>query len=282
VVCGGCSGRARHLVPPQGGSPAFVRRSSSRVIGLEAAAWTDPVVDLNMGQTAEILAPRVPCVAGATADEYAVESQQRLALAQKEGLVSRGELEPMFARDGKVYDHDDGVRPGTATVEKLSELKPAFERAVGARSPPATARRSPTARPGSSWRRRRPVKQARPSRRARSSWTASGRHSIRPSWTGGRCCARPPSCAGTGSRSATSGCGELNEAFAAQVAGLFSPPGQDDTFLPRGAPPRRRGRQHPARQSSMSTAGAIGLGHPVGRERQPHRAASGERDIENG
>ena len=37
---------------------------------------------------------------------------------------------PLFDRDGKLYDHDDGVRPDS-TVEKLAKLKPVFERPYG-------------------------------------------------------------------------------------------------------------------------------------------------------
>ena len=58
--------------------PSFLKP----VIGLERGL-TDPVVDLNMGQTAEILA-HVFHISRRDADEYAVESQQRLAKAQKE------------------------------------------------------------------------------------------------------------------------------------------------------------------------------------------------------
>ena len=84
--------------------PSFLKP----VIGLERGL-TDPVVDLNMGQTAEILA-HVFDISRHAADEYAVESQHRLATAQKEKWFD-GELSPAFARNGKVYDFDDGVRP---------------------------------------------------------------------------------------------------------------------------------------------------------------------------
>jgi acetyl-CoA C-acetyltransferase len=97
------------------------------VIGLERGL-TDPIVELNMGQTAEVLA-HVFHISRRDADEYAAESQQRLARAQKEGCFA-GELEPAFSRDGRTYDYDDGVRPDS-TVETLAKLKPAFERPWG-------------------------------------------------------------------------------------------------------------------------------------------------------
>lgn len=95
-------------------------------IGLEKGL-TDPVVDLSMGQTAEILAHALG-VSRAAADAYAVESHRRLAAAQREGRL--GEVEPMIDRDGAVYDADDGVRPDTSR-EQLAKLKPAFEKPFG-------------------------------------------------------------------------------------------------------------------------------------------------------
>ena len=101
------------------------------VIGLERGL-TDPVVDLNMGQTAEILA-QLFNISRRDADEYAVESHHRLARAQKESVFN-GELEPMFGRDGKVFDFDDGVR-ADSSLESLAKLRPAFERPWGKVTP---------------------------------------------------------------------------------------------------------------------------------------------------
>ncbi|PVM82991.1 acetyl-CoA C-acetyltransferase [Caulobacter endophyticus] len=101
------------------------------VIGLERGL-TDPITDLGMGQTAEVLAHYFN-ISREAADAYAVESHKRLARAQAEGWLA-GEVEPAFARDGTVYDHDDGVRPDSS-VEKLSTLKPAFERPFGKVTP---------------------------------------------------------------------------------------------------------------------------------------------------
>jgi len=96
------------------------------VIGLERGL-TDPVVELNMGQTAEVLA-FLFSISRQEADQYAVESQLRLARAQADGSLN--EIEPMFSRDGTLYDHDDGVRPDSS-VESLAKLHPAFERPFG-------------------------------------------------------------------------------------------------------------------------------------------------------
>lgn len=100
-------------------------------VGLERGL-TDPITDLNMGQTAEILA-HLFGISRRDADAYAAESHNRLDHATREGWL-KGEMLPMVARDGQVFDHDDGVRPGS-TVKSLSKLKPAFERPYGKVTP---------------------------------------------------------------------------------------------------------------------------------------------------
>jgi acetyl-CoA C-acetyltransferase len=64
------------------------------VIGLERGL-TDPIVQLNMGQTAELVA-HLFRISRQQADSYAVESQKRLARAQAEGWLN-DEIEPAFA-----------------------------------------------------------------------------------------------------------------------------------------------------------------------------------------
>ena len=232
--------------------PSFLKP----VIGLERGL-TDPVVDLNMGQTAEILA-HVFHISRRAADEYAAESQHRLAAAQKEKVFD-GELEPAFARSGKVYDFDDGVRPDT-TIEKLGELKPAFERPWGK----VTAGNSSQITDGASW-----VILA--------SEDALKRHNLTPravildsQWS-----ALDPSVMGLGPvlcstailkrRNLTLGdvgLWEINEAFAAQVLACLAA-WEDERFCkdilgldgPAGAIPRDK---------LNVDGGAIGLGHPVG------------------
>jgi acetyl-CoA C-acetyltransferase len=113
------------------------------VIGLERGL-TDPIVELNMGQTAEVVS-KLFNITRTQADEYAVESHQRLAKAQKEGLLN-DEVIPAFAKDGKVYTFDDGVRPDS-TVETLAKLRPVFERPWGK----VTAGNSSQITDGASW-----------------------------------------------------------------------------------------------------------------------------------
>jgi acetyl-CoA C-acetyltransferase len=226
------------------------------VIGLERGL-TDPVVELNMGQTAEILA-HLFHVSRRDADQYAVESQQRLANAQKEGWFA-GELEPTFARDGKVYDHDDGVR-ADSSVEKLSELKPAFERPWGK----VTAGNSSQITDGASWvilASEQAVKTHGLTPRAvivDSEWSA-----LDPSIMG----LGPVLCATAMLRRHSLALGdiglwEINEAFAAQVLACLAA-WEDDTFCRQvlglnGAAGRIE------RDRLNVDGGAIGLGHPVG------------------
>ena len=103
----------------------------SPVIGLERGL-TDPVTALNMGQTAEVLA-HLFRISREAADAYAMESHKRLSHAQAAGDL-KGEVVLAIARDGTLYEADDGVRPDSS-MEKLGTLKPAFERPYGKVTP---------------------------------------------------------------------------------------------------------------------------------------------------
>ncbi len=113
------------------------------IIGLERGL-TDPITELNMGQTAEVVG-HLFGITRAQSDGYAAESHKRLANAQAQGFL-KGEVETAFARDGKFYDHDDGVRPDS-TPETLAKLKPVFERPWGQ----VTAGNSSQITDGASW-----------------------------------------------------------------------------------------------------------------------------------
>jgi acetyl-CoA C-acetyltransferase len=113
------------------------------IIGLERGL-TDPITELIMGQTAEVVG-HLFGITRAQSDAYAVESHKRLANAQSQGWL-KNEVETAFARDGKFYDHDDGVRP-ESTPESLAKLKPVFERPWGQ----VTAGNSSQITDGASW-----------------------------------------------------------------------------------------------------------------------------------
>ncbi|WP_084044563.1 acetyl-CoA C-acetyltransferase (plasmid) [Ensifer sp. WSM1721] len=97
------------------------------VVGLERGL-TDPITELNMGQTAEVIG-HLFGITREAADAYALESHQRLAHAQNNGLLD-GEVIPAISRGGMLYDHDDGVRPDTS-MDKLAKLDPVFEKPYG-------------------------------------------------------------------------------------------------------------------------------------------------------
>lgn len=226
------------------------------VLGLERGL-TDPIVDLNMGQTAEVLAHQFS-ISRRAADAYAAESQQRLARAQQEGWFD-GELEPAFARDGRLYDHDDGVRPDS-TPDSLAKLPASFEKPWGK----LTAGNSSQITDGAAW-----VILA--SDEAVKEYGLTPRASIVDSeWA-----ALDPRIMGLGPTLAATALlkrrelalsdvelWEINEAFAAQVLACLA--------VWRDADYSRRvlGLDGPAGEIDRSRlnvdGGAIGLGHPVG------------------
>ncbi len=226
------------------------------IIGLERGL-TDPITDLNMGQTAEVVG-HLFGITRAQSDAYAVESHKRLARAQAEGWL-KGEVETAFDRQGRFYDHDDGVRPDSS-VDKLASLKPAFERPWGQVTPGNSSQISD----GACW-------------TILASEAAVAKYGLTPkavivdsAWA-----ALDPSIMGLGPvMSATQllkrnkltlqdvETWELNEAFATQVLGCLAA-WNDDTFcrevlgLPGAA-----GQIDP--QNLNVDGGAISLGHPVG------------------
>ncbi|MDH5229433.1 MAG: acetyl-CoA C-acetyltransferase [Gammaproteobacteria bacterium] len=96
------------------------------VIGL-IRGLTDPVVGLNMGQTAENLAHRFN-ISRSDMDAFSVESHRRLASAQDNGHLD--EIVTIYDSKGKVYNADDGVRRDS-DMTGLSKLKPVFDRKFG-------------------------------------------------------------------------------------------------------------------------------------------------------
>jgi len=82
-----------------------------------------PNVYIPMGETAENVADQYG-VSREDMDTYAARSQSKAVEARDSGFFDR-EIVPVETPDGATVDKDDGPRPGT-TVEKLSELKPAF------------------------------------------------------------------------------------------------------------------------------------------------------------
>ncbi len=88
---------------------------------------TDPIVGMNMGQTAEKVAFRFN-ISRQQMDEFASESHKRLAIAYSEGRMN--EVSPIIDCKGNIHKQDDGIRPDSS-VEKLSKLKPFFDKKYG-------------------------------------------------------------------------------------------------------------------------------------------------------
>jgi len=115
-------------LPQKLGALAKLRPSFfAPIIGI-LKGLTDPVVGLNMGQTAENLAYKYH-INREEMDAFAVESHLKVV----SGMESRGlqdEIVSIMDKQGKVYDHDDGVRPDSS-VDKLGKLRPVFDRKFG-------------------------------------------------------------------------------------------------------------------------------------------------------
>ncbi|RKF17005.1 acetyl-CoA C-acetyltransferase [Roseovarius spongiae] len=226
------------------------------VVGLERGL-TDPITELAMGQTAEVLAHRFD-ITREMADAYAMQSHHRLARAQEDGTL-KDEVMPAFARDGAVYDHDDGVRPDS-DMKGLAKPKPVFEPPYGQ----VTAGNSSQITDGASWcilaseqavneRNLTPLAEIKDSE-----WAG-----LDPSIMGlGPVLASTPIAQRNGLEVGDIDLWELNEAFAAQVLSCIAAwsdadfcrevLGLDDAF----------GRID--RDRLNVDGGAISMGHPVG------------------
>jgi acetyl-CoA C-acetyltransferase len=241
--------RARALA---GFRPGFLKP----VIGLERGL-TDPVVEMNMGQTAEKLA-HLLAIPRSDADAYAVRSHRRLKQAQDAGWLD-GEVVPAFARDGRVYQADNGVRPDTS-VGQLAKLKPAFERPYGQ----VTAGNASQVTDGASW-------------TLLASETALERHRLEPLalLRGSAWRALDPSIMGLapvlcatalmqrhGLTMDAVDLWEINEAFAAQVLACLKV--WDSETLCRDLLGTEGAVTAPAAERLNVDGGAISLGHPVG------------------
>lgn len=88
---------------------------------------TDPIVGMNMGQTAEKVAFRFN-LTREQMDAFANQSHLRLAKAYNENRMT--EVSPLIDYKGKIYPQDDGLR-ADSTVEKLAKLKPFFDKKYG-------------------------------------------------------------------------------------------------------------------------------------------------------
>jgi len=103
--------------------PAYLSPVYSLILGL-----TDPLVKLNMGQTAEIVAHRFG-ITREQQDAYALESHRRLAAAFDSGRMQK-EVEVLYDGRGNALAEDNGLRRDT-DMGQLAKLKPVFDRKYG-------------------------------------------------------------------------------------------------------------------------------------------------------
>lgn len=90
---------------------------------------TDPVVQMNMGQTAELLA-REFAISRREQDEFSVQSHNRAEQAWEDEWFNE-EVMHLFAPPKYTpVHHDEGIRRGQ-NMEALSRLKPVFEKPLG-------------------------------------------------------------------------------------------------------------------------------------------------------
>ncbi|MDX8383110.1 MAG: thiolase family protein [Ghiorsea sp.] len=90
---------------------------------------TDPTVNMNMGQTAELLA-REHHISRQSQDEFSLQSHQKAAAAWEKGWFD-DEVMPLFSPPSWQQVHiDQGIR-ATQSMEALAKLKPAFDKPLG-------------------------------------------------------------------------------------------------------------------------------------------------------
>jgi acetyl-CoA C-acetyltransferase len=88
---------------------------------------SDPLIGMNMGQTAEELAYEFQ-IDRLAMDTFAVESHLKLAAAYEKQLMT--EVNPIIDTYGNVYTHDTGFR-ADSNLEGLAKLKPVFDKKYG-------------------------------------------------------------------------------------------------------------------------------------------------------
>lgn len=217
---------------------------------------TDPIVGMNMGQTAEKLAYKFH-ISRAQMDEFACNSHLKLAKAFSEHRMP--ELSPIIDYQGKVYTEDTGLR-ADATVEKLATLKPFFDKKYGM----VTAGNSSQVTDGAcllllaSYDAVKKYKLPVLGRIVDSQWAA-----LDPSQMGlGPVHAATPIMQRHNLKANDFDCWEINEAFAAQVLACIA--AWNDEAYCKTQLGLKSAFGAPTLDKLNRDGGAIALGHPIG------------------
>lgn len=217
---------------------------------------TDPIVGMNMGQTAEKVAYRFN-ITREQMDEFANQSHLRLAKAYSENRMT--EVSPIIDYKGHIYPQDDGIRTDT-TVEKLAKLKPFFDKKYGMVTPGNSSQITDGAcllllASGEAVKK---YKLQVLGRIVDSQWAA-----LDPSQMGlGPVHAVTPILQRQKLNPADMDCWEINEAFAAQVLGCVA--AWNDEEYCRTQLGLEKAWGGPSLEKLNRDGGAIAAGHPIG------------------
>ena len=121
--------RAKSMGARLGAFASFRPKHFKPVIGL-MLGLTDPVSELNMGETAEVLA-RDFGIDREEQDRFALVSHQRAAAAWAEGRMNDEVIPvPVPPKYKKSAERDNGIRENQS-MEALAKLRPAFDKKFG-------------------------------------------------------------------------------------------------------------------------------------------------------
>jgi acetyl-CoA acetyltransferase family protein len=228
------------------------------VIGLQVGL-TDPICDLNMGETAEVLAKEY-LISREQQDEFALMSHQRATQATDLGKM-REEIVPVYPppKRDKPVDEDNGIRKNQ-TMEALAKLKSVFDREWGTVTPGNSSQITD----GAAMLLVMSADKARelgfePLGSIRSYGTAG----LDPARMGlGPAASTPIALKKAGAKFKDIQLIEINEAFAAQVIA------NENVFKDRKLAQEKLGLENTLgeidREILNANGGAIALGHPVG------------------
>lgn len=241
--------RAKSLGQRMGAMARFRPADFAPIIGIKLGL-TDPVSELNMGQTAEVLA-REFGISREAQDAFAMRSHLRAAGRPDSSVI------PVY-HPGGVDMKDNGIRPDSS-MEKLAKLPALFDSKCGS----VTAGNSSQITDGAV-----ALLVATEAKAAQMGWQPLGRL-VDYAFTGcdpkrmglGPVRAIEAVLHRTGTRLADADVVEINEAFAAQVLAVMKCL-QDKVSARRCGLEEPLGEIDPAKLNPRG--GAIALGHPVG------------------